>query len=100
MEATNNQYLTYEGAVINALYSAANGGESRNSEDVGFSYLPYLRGVEDPYESAVWTRGVNGHQLGMSQWGAQAMAKHFNKSYQDILGFYYTGVGLSYGYYE
>ena len=34
----------------------------------------------------------------MSQWGAYAMANSFGKTYQDILGFYYTNVGLSYGY--
>lgn len=38
-----------------------------------------------------------GHNLGMSQYGAYAMAKYFDKSFKDILGFYYTGVGLSYG---
>jgi len=40
-----------------------------------------------------------GHNLGMSQYGAYAMAKYFDKTYKDILGFYYTGVGLSYGIY-
>ena len=59
--------------------------------------LDYLRGVTDPYEAAVWTRGAYGHRVGMSQWGANAMARYYNKDYKDILGFYYTGVGLSYG---
>lgn len=45
----------------------------------------------------VFTGSGYGHNLGMSQWGAYAMAKHFAKDYKDILGFYYTGVGLSYG---
>ena len=38
-----------------------------------------------------------GHNLGMSQFGAYSMARYFDKNYKDILGFYYTGVGLSYG---
>lgn len=33
----------------------------------------------------------NGHNVGMSQWGANAMAKQ-GLSYMDILNFYYTGV--------
>ncbi len=32
-----------------------------------------------------------GHSLGMSQWGAYAMAKR-GMSYLDILKFYYTGI--------
>lgn len=35
--------------------------------------------------------GGYGHNVGMSQWGAYAMAKQ-GMSYQDILKFYYTGV--------
>ena len=38
-----------------------------------------------------------GHHLGMSQYGAYSMARYFDKSYKEILGFYYTGVGLGYG---
>jgi len=38
-----------------------------------------------------------GHHLGMSQYGAYSMAKYFDKTYKEILGFYYTGVGLGYG---
>ena len=38
-----------------------------------------------------------GHHLGMSQYGAYSMARYFEKSYKEILGFYYTGVGLAYG---
>lgn len=40
-----------------------------------------------------------GHSLGMSQFGAYAMAAYYNFTYKDILGFYYTGVGISYGDY-
>ncbi|MBQ9565600.1 MAG: SpoIID/LytB domain-containing protein [Synergistaceae bacterium] len=94
---TENQYLTYNGSVCDAVYSAADGGETLNSEAAGWGYIAYLRGVTDPYESTVWDRGVYGHQVGMSQWGAYAMVKNFNKNYKDVLGFYFTDVGLSYG---
>ena len=95
---TENQYLTYNGALIQALYAAADGGETLDSEAVYGNVIPYLRGVKDPYEAKVWTKGVYGHQLGMSQRGAQAMAQYYNKTYKDILGFYYTKVGISYGH--
>lgn len=35
-----------------------------------------------------------GHHVGMSQWGAYAMAKQ-GSSYQDILKFYFTGIDLN-----
>lgn len=37
-----------------------------------------------------------GHGVGLSQWGAHAMAAH-GYAYRDILGFYYPGVALSPG---
>lgn len=40
-----------------------------------------------------------GHNIGLSQWGAYAMARYYGKSYQEILGFYYTGTHLQYGVY-
>lgn len=35
----------------------------------------------------------NGHHVGLSQWGAYAMAKQ-GKTYQDILTFYFTGIDV------
>ena len=52
---------------------------------------------QDAAGNFVFTGSGYGHNLGMSQWGAYAMAKNFEKDFKDILGFYYTGVGLSYG---
>ena len=92
VDETANEYLTYNGAVINAMFCAADGGETI---DGGY---PYLIGVEDPYEGSVWTKGAMGHRIGMSQWGAYAMAKNYNMDYKSILGYYYTGVGISYGH--
>lgn len=36
----------------------------------------------------------NGHNVGMSQWGAYSMAKYHGKTYDEILKFYYTGVTI------
>ena len=44
-------------------------------------------------DSFVVTGTGNGHNVGMSQWGAYAMAQA-GKTYVDILKFYYTGVEI------
>lgn len=180
--ATKNQYLTAGNSLIEALYSAADGGATESSSNVYGSNVQYLMGVYDLYEAAAanenpyssWTvvmspaelgkkvgigpvkettpsysetgnviklellstsgqkaviirdscrtvlglknirysistdasgnyvfRGSGfGHNLGMSQWGAYSMAKYYNKNYKEILGFYYTKVGLSFGILE
>ena len=176
---TSNQYLTYNGELIDAVYSAADGGATEDSKNVFGNPNSYLVGVSDPYEAAadhenpyaswkvtmtpaqlgsklgidpvasvtptfsrtgnviklecvsvsgqkstlirdscrttlgmkniryevskdkagnfVFTGSGYGHNLGMSQWGAYAMARYYEKDYRFILGFYYTKVGISYG---
>ena len=37
----------------------------------------------------------NGHQVGMSQWGAYSMAFYHNLKYEDIIHFYFTGVEIT-----
>lgn len=176
---TQNQYLTSGGRLVDAVYSAADGGATEDGINVFGNDSSYLVGVSDPYEAAAekenpyseWTvtmtpaqlgakvgldaiRSVTpttsrtgniiklefvsvsgqtatiirdrcrtalglkniryeisqdaqgnyvftgsgcGHNLGMSQWGAYAMAKYYEKDYRFILGYYFTGVGISYG---
>ena len=36
----------------------------------------------------------NGHNVGMSQWGAYSMAKYHDKTYDEIIKFYFTGVTI------
>lgn len=178
--ATANQYITYNGAYIDALYFSSDGGATESNVNVnGNDYHPYLKGKPDPYEAlsndinpySKWTRELTpavlggkvglkdvktvvptlsetgnviklvltasdgstatlerdacrtvlgmfslrytisitdkgnflftgsgwGHSLGLSQYGAYSMARYYELTYKDILGFYYTGVGLSYG---
>lgn len=35
-----------------------------------------------------------GHNVGMSQWGAYSMARYYNKTYDEILKFYFTGITI------
>ncbi len=179
VNSTQNEYLTKNGVLIDAVYSASDGGATEDSENIFGYQNDYLVGVFDPYEEAAeienpyssWTvtmtpaqlgnmlgigpvqsvsattsrmgnvirleirstsgevvvllrdncrtrLGLNsirytvskdsrgffvfkgsgcGHSLGMSQWGAFAMARYYDKDYRFILGFYYTEVSLSYG---
>lgn len=65
----------------------------------GFTTYSYRYTVtyDQSSDSFTCTRYGSGHNVGMSQWGAYAMAQYYGKDYQDILGFYYTGTNLQYG---
>jgi SpoIID/LytB domain protein len=63
VDSTDGQVVAYRGAMIQAFYSASDGGYTENNENVwGGTPIPYLRGVCDPgdYTSAnpmaVWQR--------------------------------------------
>ncbi|MSU76176.1 SpoIID/LytB domain-containing protein [Patescibacteria group bacterium] len=47
---TRGQVLKYGGDVIPGYYHSTSGGCTENSENVGWSYEPYLRGVSSPWE--------------------------------------------------
>ncbi|MBR6040716.1 MAG: stage II sporulation protein D [Clostridia bacterium] len=175
---TAGEVLVCDGKLCDALYHACSGGQTENSENVYANALPYLRGVDSPYEDPMreedvdfgtdalveliaakypesgitkdnvregiaiekayesgrvetlrlgktkitgkqarnlfglrstmftveWTeKGIvfhvkgYGHGVGMSQNGANGMAKH-GADYREILFHYYTGVSIaSYG---
>ena len=85
---TASELLYYnEELVENALYHASSGGHTENSEDIFVSAVPYLRSVNSPYEE---TASRNGHGVGMSQHGANGMAKA-GFDYKKILSHYYSG---------
>ncbi len=182
-QATEGEVLTYNGNLIQAVYFSSSGGHTANNEDVWKSSepIPYLRGTNDPYDTAsphhTWSTRVDrssllqaltrkrgtlvegftvgdraphgrvktinvlqssgsdhtmnanafrllvnrrvegarlkstwfdarragdqyvfegrgfGHGVGLSQYGAHAMADEGN-SYREILRFYYTGVEI------
>ena len=50
-------------------------------------------------DSFTCTRLGWGHGIGLSQYGAYAMAGSYGKNYQEILGFYFDGSRLQYGAY-
>ncbi len=55
VDVTNNQYVTYNGSVIQTYFHSSSGGHTANIEDVWpgtgqpSSSYPYRKGVSDPY---------------------------------------------------
>ncbi len=55
VEETAGQYITYNGSLCQIFYFSSDGGATEDSENVFTEALPYLRGVEDPWEQYVYT---------------------------------------------
>lgn len=82
---TRGQYITHNGKLIDAVYSHSNGGRCVSALARWGTAVPYLIDQPDP-----WDNGprVNGHGVGLSQTGAENMAKA-GKTCAEILAFYY-----------
>ena len=87
VEDTKEIVLIYNLKIIPAFYSASAGGHTKNSGDVWMQNLPYLQSVPS-FDDKI---KKNGHGVGMSQHGANNLAKSGYNSYQ-ILQYFYKGV--------
>lgn len=85
VDDTKGIVLTYDDKVISAYYSASAGGQT-NTNSWGNS-LPYLRSVPSFDDNIK----KNGHGVGMSQHGANNLAKQGYNAYQ-ILQYFYNDV--------
>jgi len=85
VEDTKGIVLTHNTKVISAYYSASAGGQT-NTNSWGTS-LPYLRSVPSFDDNIK----KNGHGVGMSQHGANNLAKQGYNAYQ-ILKYFYNDV--------
>lgn len=83
--------LTYNYKVIPAYYSASAGGQTINSKQLWGKDLPYIRSVPS-YDGNVQKKG---HGVGMSQHGANNLAKQGYNAYQ-ILEYFYNNVKFAY----
>lgn len=79
--------VTQNKQVITAYYCASAGGTTVNSGDVWYKDLPYLHSVPS-FDSNL---KKNGHGIGMSQNGANNLAKQGYNAYQ-ILSYYYNNI--------
>lgn len=65
---TENDVITYDGNIIEAVYHSTSGGHTENNENVWNSIpYPYLRGVESPYEEKSphfnWTKSFTNYKV-------------------------------------
>lgn len=84
---TKGIVLIYDLKIIPAYYSASAGGQTSSSSDVWTRNLPYLKSVPSFDDNIK----KNGHGVGMSQHGANNLAKNGYNAYQ-ILQYFYNGV--------
>ena len=84
---TKGIVVTYNKKIIPAYYSASAGGHTVNSGKVWNKDLPYLRSVPS-FDEGI---SKNGHGIGMSQHGANNLAKQGYNAYQ-ILTYFYNNV--------
>lgn len=68
VDATSGQVMTYNGEIICAYFYAASGGHTEAPENVWSSKVPYLKGVEDPYEPEIanktyWSKAYTTKEL-------------------------------------
>lgn len=82
--------ITYKGKVIPAYYHSSSGGKTRNSGAAWATNVPYLHSVKG-YDDNV---KKNGHGIGMSQHGANNLAKRGYSAY-DILKYFYKDISFS-----
>jgi len=87
VDQTSKLVLTYNYKIVSAYYSASAGGQTINAKDVWGADVPYIRSVPS-YDGNV---KKNGHGVGMSQHGANNLAKDGYNAYQ-ILQYFYKNV--------
>lgn len=62
---TSGQVLTYQGQVIDAVFSADSGGATENAQNVWGTFVPYLLGVDEitGYKPQTWTIVYTAQQI-------------------------------------
>lgn len=81
---TTGIVLVCQGKVVPAYYSASAGGKTNTGSQVWTSDLPFLKSVPS-FDDSV---GKKGHGVGMSQYGANNLAKRGYNGYQILKYFY------------
>lgn len=70
VNVTNARFVTYRGALIDAVYSSSNGGHSETAQYVWGGSVPYLTARRDTWDAVAanpnhgWERTYSGAQLG------------------------------------
>lgn len=81
---TEGIVLVCQGKIVPAYYSASAGGQTRNAGQVWLHDLPFIKSVPS-FDDGI---KKNGHGVGMSQYGANNLAKRGYNGYQILKYFY------------
>ena len=81
---TEGIVLVCQGKIVPAYYSASAGGQTRNASQVWTHDLPFIKSVPS-FDDGI---KKNGHGVGMSQYGANNLAKRGYNGYQILKYFY------------
>ncbi len=84
VEETAGIVLVCQGKIVPAYYSASAGGKTKTGGEVWASDLPFLKSVPS-FDDGI---KKNGHGVGMSQYGANNLAKKGYNAYQILKYFY------------
>ncbi len=87
VDDTNGLVLTYNYKVVSAFYSASAGGQTVTAKEAWGNDVPYIRSVPSFDDNVK----KNGHGIGMSQHGANNLAKQGYNAYQ-ILNYFYKNI--------
>lgn len=90
VDATRGEHLTFNGKLIDAVYTHSNGGRTVSALKRWGSAVPYLVEKPDPFDKSP---KVSGHGVGLSQTGAAEMARQ-DATYWSILAFYYPNTTI------
>ncbi len=84
VEETESIVLVCQGKIVPAYYSASAGGKTINASQIWTHDLPFIKSVPS-FDDGV---KKNGHGVGMSQYGANNLAKRGYNGYQILKYFY------------
>lgn len=89
---TEDMVVTYNGKLVKTPYFNQSDGRTRSAQEVwGWTTTPYLVSVSDPTCKGL---ELKGHGVGLSGFGATAMANE-GKKFDEIIKYYYTGVAVT-----
>lgn len=89
--ATSGMVATYDNQLIVAAYFARGDGKTRSYKEVWKKDIPYLVSVETNYTAG---KELWGHGVGIDATDALNKAKKDNWTFDQLVKYYYTGVGL------
>lgn len=95
VDSVKGIYLAYKDVPILASYHNCNKGTTKSAKEVWGKEYKYLQPVESAGDKLApeLEESQYGHGVGMSQYGADYMARQ-GASYEDILNHYYSGVTI------